>query len=65
MNLLETKQHNQWPQNLLLDIFEEEDWNNLIKKLPIDYHGTLEYLLLTHFGEKPARIIRMVLIFVV
>lgn len=60
MNLLETKQHNQWPQNLLLDIFEEEDWNNLIKKLPIDYHGTLEYLLLTYFGEKPARIIRMV-----
>ena len=49
-----------WPMNLLLCIFEEEDWEVLRKKLPADYHGTLEYMLLTRFGQKPNEIIRMV-----
>ena len=49
-----------WPMNLLLCIYEEDDWSVLKKKLPTDYHGTLEYMLLTRFGEKPAEVIRMV-----
>ena len=49
-----------WPMNLLLYIFEEDDWDVLKKKLPADYHGTLEYMLLTRFGQRPAEIIRMV-----
>lgn len=49
-----------WPMNLLLCIFEENDWDVLKKKLPRDYRGTLEYMLLTRFGQRPAEIIRMV-----
>lgn len=49
-----------WPINLLLCIFEEDDWDVLKKRLPGDYHGTLEYMLLTRFGQKPNEIIRMV-----
>lgn len=49
-----------WPMNLLMCIFEEDDWDALKKRLPGDYHGTLEYMLLTRFGERPAEVIRMV-----
>lgn len=49
-----------WPINLLLCIFEEDDWDVLKKKLPADYHGTLEYMLLTRFGQKPSEVVRMV-----
>ena len=59
MNHLLSQTKAPWPDNLLLDIFEEENWNVLKKKLPVDYHGTLEYLLLTSFGEMPTSTIRM------
>lgn len=49
-----------WPMNLLMCIYEEDDWEVLKKKLPHDYHGTLEYILLTRFGERPSEVIRMV-----
>ena len=29
-----------WPMNLLLCIYEEDDWSVLKKKLPTDYHGS-------------------------
>lgn len=60
MNHLLSHVQASWPENLLLHIFEEENWDVLKKKLPADYHGTLEYLLLTYFGENPTKIIRMV-----